>query len=167
MVDPAPAGWTRVIVKSKFGMGRDFSVTDLQENQIFFIDGKVGTRPKAEVQDASGTVVYDVKGQFLGIPKKIAVTRPDGTEVAVIKAKAFSVIKDKMTVLMAQGPHWQLSGSLMEMNYSMTAGGAPIAQITQKWLTIRDAYTLDVIDGADLQLALAVLWAVDRWVERD
>ena len=38
-------------------------------------------------------------------------------------------------------------------------------QITQKWGTIRDAYTLDVADGIDPGLALAVLWAVDGWVE--
>jgi uncharacterized protein YxjI len=42
-----------------------------------------------------------------------------------------------------------------------------MVQITQKWVTVRDAYTLDVADGVDPGLALAVLWAVDRWVERD
>lgn len=167
MVDPAPAGWNRVIVKSKFGAGRDFSVKDLQDNEVFFIDGKLGPRPKAEVRDAAGNVIYDVKGQLLGIPKKISVTRPDGTEVAQIKAKAFSVIKDKMTVTMDNGPDWQLQGSLIEKNYSMKADGRPVAEISQKWITIRDAYTLDVVQGADLPLALAVLWAVDRWVERD
>jgi hypothetical protein len=34
-------------------------------------------------------------------------------------------------------------------------------------VTIRDAYTLDVIDGIDPALAAAVVWAIDRWVERD
>jgi uncharacterized protein YxjI len=51
--------------------------------------------------------------------------------------------------------------------YSITSGGEPIAQISQKWVTIRDSYALDVTDGIDPALALAVAWAVDRWVERD
>jgi uncharacterized protein YxjI len=34
-------------------------------------------------------------------------------------------------------------------------------------VAIRDSYTVDVADGTDVGLALAVVWAVDRWVERD
>ena len=40
-------------------------------------------------------------------------------------------------------------------------------QINQKWVTIRDTYNLEVADGVDPGLALAVLWSVDRWVEKD
>jgi len=49
----------------------------------------------------------------------------------------------------------------------VSAGGRPAVQITQKWVTVRDTYTLDVAEGVDVGLALAILWAVDRWVERD
>jgi uncharacterized protein YxjI len=55
----------------------------------------------------------------------------------------------------------------MEKNYSVSAGGRLVVAITQKRVSIRDAYTLDVVDGVDPGLALAMLWAVDRWVERD
>jgi hypothetical protein len=34
-------------------------------------------------------------------------------------------------------------------------------------VTIRDSYTLDVREGIDPALALAIVWAVDRWVEKD
>ncbi len=166
MVDPAPAGWSRVIVKTIFGVGRDFAVTDLNGQQVFTIDGKIGPRPKAEIQDVSGTVVYGVTGSLLGIPKKLAVSRPDGTEVAVVRAKKLS-IKNRMTVSMTEGPDWHLEGNLIEKNYAMTSDGRQIAQISQKWIAIRDSYTLDVVDGIDLPLALAVLWAVDRFVEKD
>ena len=42
-----------------------------------------------------------------------------------------------------------------------------VVRITQKWVTVRDKYTVDVADGADPGLAFAIVWAVDRWVERD
>jgi hypothetical protein len=32
---------------------------------------------------------------------------------------------------------------------------------------VRHKYTVDVDDGADPGLAFAIVWAVDRWVERD
>ena len=48
----------------------------------------------------------------------------------------------------------------------MTSEGRAVLDITQKWLTVRDAFTLDVIDGVDPVLALAVLWGVDRFAEQ-
>lgn len=45
--------------------------------------------------------------------------------------------------------------------------GQPIVAITQKWVTIRDTYAVDVKDDVDPGLALAVLWAIHRWVEQD
>jgi uncharacterized protein YxjI len=167
-IPPAPDGWTRLVLKSKFGAGRDFAVLDPEtEEQQYYIDGHMGTRPKAEVQDAAGKDIYSVRGSLLGIPKHMTITNADGDEVAWLKAKAFSPIKTKMNLEVASGEPWALEGSFIEKNYSITSGGAPIVQITQKWVTIRDSYTLDVADGVDPGLALAVLWAVDRWVERD
>jgi uncharacterized protein YxjI len=167
-VPAAPTGFTRYLMKSKFGAGRDFAVLDPDtEAQLFFVDGKLGPRPKAEVQAGDGSVIYSVKGQLLGIPKKMSITDASGTEVASLKAKAFSIVKDKMTMQMANGEPWQLTGQFIEKNYTVTSGGRDVVRITQKWVTVRDKYTVDVADGADPGLAFAIVWAVDRWVERD
>ena len=165
---PPPAGWTRFLVKSKFGAGRDFAALDpAMEEQRYFVDGKIGPRPKAEVRAGSDEVVYRVRGTLLGFPKHITINDATGADVASLKAKMFSPIKSRMTVQIPSGDDWQLEGSFLEKNYSVTAGGRPVVQINQKWVTIRDAYTLDVAEGIDPGLALAVLWSVDRWTESD
>lgn len=164
---PPAAGWSRILFKSKFGAGRDFEVTDEAGARVLFVDGKVGATPKAEIRDAQDTVVYTVKGQFLGIPKKMTISAADGTQVAELKAKKFSVVKDKMTMAMADGSTWQVEGTLMEKNYSIAADGQPIASISQKWMTVRDKYTVDYLSSLDAGLVMAVVWAIDRWVERD
>jgi uncharacterized protein YxjI len=166
-IPPAPEGWTRFLVKSKFGAGRDFSVLDLADQQLFFVDGKISARPKAEVRDRGDNVVYRVQGRLLGIPKHMTITNATGVEVASLSAKMLSPIKSRMTLSVADGSDWALEGSFLEKNYAISSAGRPIVQITQKWVTIRDTYTMDVADGIDPGLALAVLWAVDRWVERD
>ena len=75
-VPAAPTGFTRFLMKSKFGAGRDFAVLDPDnEEQLFFVDGKLGPRPKAEVQSGDGSVIYSVKGQLLGIPQNTVKTR--------------------------------------------------------------------------------------------
>jgi uncharacterized protein YxjI len=163
-----PAGWTRLLVTTRFGVGRDFAALDpVTEEQRYFVDGKIGPRPTAEVRDHDDTVVYRVKGRVLGIPKQMTISDPTGTEVASLRAKMFSPIKSRMTMQTASGGTWELEGSFLEKEYSITVDGRPVVAITQKWVTIRDTYTLDVADGTDPALALAVLWSVDRWVERD
>ncbi len=165
---PPPPGWSRFLVKSKFGAGRDFAVLDPDtEEQRYFVDGKMGTRPKADVLDGQNAVVYSVRGRLLGIPKHMTIVDAAGTEVASLRAKTFSPIKSRMTLEVATGQQWTLEGSFIEKNYAISAGGRHVVQITQKWVTVRDAYTLDVAEGIDVGLALAILWAVDRWVERD
>ncbi|HSK26331.1 MAG TPA: LURP-one-related family protein [Jiangellales bacterium] len=169
MTVPAPPpGWTRLLVKSKLGAGRDFTVLDPStEQQRYVVDGKIGPRPRAEVRDAAGAVLYQVRGTLLGVPKHMTISDAGGAEVASLKARMFSPIKSRMTLEVPSGEPWELEGSFIEKNYSVTAAGRPIVQISQKWVTIRDTYTLDVADGTDPGVALAVLWAVDRWVERD
>jgi uncharacterized protein YxjI len=164
---PPEAGWSRILFKSKFGAGRDFEVTDTAGQRVLFVDGKIGVTPKAEIQDAEGQVVYRVKGQFLGVPKRMTISAADGSEVAELKAKALSVVKDKMTMAMADGSTWQVQGTLMEKNYSISSQGQPVVRISQKWLTVRDKYSVDYLSSLDPGLVMAVVWAIDRWVERD
>ena len=160
-------GWTSLTFKSKFGAGRDFAVLDANEQQVLFVDGKIGMTPKAEVRDASDAVVYRVKGQFMGIPKKMEITNAAGDTVASLKAKMFSPIKSKMTMTMADGSTWNVEGTIMEKNYTISSGGTPIAKISQKWVTVRDKYEVDYVSSLDPGLVMAVIWAIDRWVERD
>ncbi|WP_418276046.1 hypothetical protein ACNHYB_14450 [Isoptericola jiangsuensis] len=120
---PPPAGWNRFVMKSRFGMGRDFAVLDpTTEEQRWFVDGKVGVRPKADVQDAAGTVVYTVRGSMLGIPKHMTISGADGTEIASLRAKMFSPIKDRMSMEVPGGEPWTIEGSFIEKNYSVSAG---------------------------------------------
>lgn len=163
---PAP-GWTRLLFKSKFGAGRDFTVLNTDDQQVMLVDGKIGATPKAEVLDGGGNVAYRVKGQFLGIPKRMEITKADGTQVAELKAKMFSPIKSKMTLHMADGHDWQVEGTIMEKNYTISSDGQPVARISQKWLAIRDQYAVEFLDSYDPGMIMAIIWAIDRWVERD
>lgn len=164
---PPPAGWTRLLFRSRFGAGRDFSVLDESERQVLFVDGKIGATPRAEVRDAQDQVVYRVKGQFLGIPKRMEITDASGAAVASLKAKRFSPIKSRMTMAMADGSTWDVEGTIMEKNYTISRDGSPIARISQKWLTVRDKYAVEYVSTLDGSLVMAVIWAIDRWVERD
>ncbi len=162
-----PAGTTRYVVKSKFGMGRDFEILDEGGQRAFFIDGKFGVAPLAEIQDAQGALVNKVEGKLLGIPRKMTIYDASGTEVANLKAKAFSMLKNRIELEMADGEQWHLEGDFIEKEYQVTSGDRVIIVITQKWMTVRDSYTIDIAHGTDVGVALALMWAVDQFTEKN
>ena len=168
-IPPAPQGFTRLVMKSKFGAGRDFRVLDPStEQEVFHVDGKIGTRPKADIQGPDGTVLYQVRGKLLGIPKRMDVTRADGTQFAHLHAQAFKFVKDKIDVTLASGEEWLLVGNVIEKDYAVNdRNGRHVIQITQKWIQIRDQYVIDIAEDVEPAAALALVWAIDRWVERD
>jgi hypothetical protein len=141
MALPPPAGWTRFRVKSKFGAGRDFAALDpAMEEQRYFVDGKIGPRPTAEVRAGSDEVVYRVRGTLVGFPKHITITDATRADVASLKAKMFSPIKSRMTMQTRTG----MIGSSKARSWRRT-----------------------LAEEIDPGLALAVLWSVDRWTESD
>ncbi len=168
-IPPAPPGYTRLLMKSKYGAGRDFRVLDpLTEEQLFYVDGKMGTRPKADVQAGDGTVLYQVRGRMFGIPKRMDITDANGNQYAHMHARPFTFVKDKIDVTLASGEQWLLEGDIIEKNYAVDdSTGRHVIQITQKWIQIRDQYVVDIADGVEPAAALALVWAIDRWVERD
>ncbi len=168
-IPPAPAGYTRFLMKSKFGAGRDFRVLDPDtEQELFLVDGKMGPRPRADVQGPDGGVLFQVTGRLLGIPKRMEVTDASGAQVAHLHAQPFKFVRDKIDVTLASGEEWLLEGNIIEKDYRVQdASGRTTVQITQKWIAVRDRYTIDVADGVEPGLAFALVWAIDRWVERD
>jgi len=165
-MEPAPAGTRRFFVASKYGMGRDFEVVGEDEQRVLFVDGKIGIKPTAEIQDATGSVVMKAEGKLLGIPKRMVITDAAGTEVASLKAK-ISPLKSRIEITLSDGAQWALEGNLMEKEYNVTAAdGRVVLSISQKWMTVRDRYAMDVADGVDLPFAAAVLWTVDAFREQ-
>jgi hypothetical protein len=43
------------MMKSKFGAGRDFEVLGEDDERRYFVDGKMGSTPKAEILGPDGT----------------------------------------------------------------------------------------------------------------
>lgn len=166
-VPPAPEGWTRFLVKSTFGVGRDFRVLDPgTDEQVYYVDGKWGLRPRAEVQDTAGEVRATVRGTATGFTKELTISDAGGSELAHLSGKLFSPVRNSMRIELTGGEVWELSGSIMERSYTVTSEGRPVIEISQKWLTVKDTFTLDVVDGVDPAIAFAVLWGVDRFAEQ-
>lgn len=162
----ATGNMKRYLVKSKFGIGRDFSVYDDEDatNKVYFIDAKAGFGAKANIETADGKLIYKAKGKIINIPRRMEYFAPDGAVAAKVVAH-FSPIKQRLTMELANGKKWELSGNFIGKNYTVVEGDKTVIEINQKWLTIRDRYFVEIAEDVDVPLALGLIWAVDIWRE--
>lgn len=159
-------GWARYFLKSKIGFGCNFTVADVNGTLLFYIDGKAGLRTKADVKDPQGTALIQIRGKFIDIPKRMTFIK-NGQQIGKLKAKLFSPVKSTMILTMSDNSEWVIEGNLIEKNYAIFNNGVAIARLEQKWLTIRDRYCVDIVDGVDTALVLGLVWAVDVWREEN
>lgn len=167
-VPPPTAGWNRLLVKSKFSFARDFSAVDPSSGELrYSVKSSLGFRLRAQIRDASGVPLFAATGKVMTITRQITVADARGAHVAHLKDRPLSPLRDKVDISLADGERWLLKGDLMEKNYTVTAAnGEAVIAITQKWVTVLDAYTVDVRQDVEPGLALAIVWALDRWVEQ-
>ena len=147
----------------------------------FYIKQKVFSwSDKFTVMDEDGNSRYFVEGEIFSWGKKLHVYDGAGNEIAFIKQEVWSFlpcyhvyvrdnwiadIKKEFTFFFPkyriEGLGWEIEGSFMAHDYSITKDGRTIASICKEWMTWGDSYEIDVLDPANQLIALAVVLTID------
>ena len=61
---------------------------------------------------------------------------------------------------------WEVAGSFMSLDFSITQGDKLIARIEKAWPAFQDRYQLEIADEKDELTALCVVLAIDVEAER-
>jgi uncharacterized protein YxjI len=145
-------------------IGEDFTIEDASGNRAFEVDGKVLTiRETFELKDMSGAVVATIRGRLVSIRAKMDIFR-GGEVIATVTKALISPIRDRFTVEVAGGEDLKVTGSILDHEYTIRRDGDDVAQISKRWFTIADTYGVDIADGEDDAMILAVAVALDEMV---
>lgn len=135
---------------------------------------------KFSVKDESGMDRYFIEGEVLSIGRKLHITGIDGSERAVVCEKVFTFLP-KFSVLVndvevteiakkftlfkpkyiLKGLNWEVHGDILSRNYTITNNSAAVGAIHKKWMSWGDTFEIDLAEGADEIMALAVVLAID------
>ncbi|HVT69429.1 MAG TPA: hypothetical protein VHF26_16885, partial [Trebonia sp.] len=128
------------------------------------------------VTDAEGVPKFEVSGKF-ALGRKLSVADPGGTELAVISrqglARSYQILaRGQETAVRPRGffgrrfeidsPAGPLEarGNFSGREYVITGGGTPAASVTQL-RSMRERFAVDVADGQDPVLMLAVVLVIE------
>ncbi|MDK0520709.1 LURP-one-related family protein [Streptomyces sp. ML-6] len=148
----------RFLVRERlFAVGDDYWIEDADGRKVFLVDGKaMRLRDTFELKDASGRVLVRSRQKLLSLRDTMVVER-DGEQLAEIRRKRLSLLRNHYRVTLADGTVLDVSGRILDREFAIEYDGELLAQISRRWLTVRDTYGIDIVrEDADAALLLAV-----------
>lgn len=150
------------IRQNLISIGDDFWIENAEGERIFKVDGKVLRIRKTLVfEDAKGKKLAQIQEKLLAIKDTMVIEDAQGKDLAVVKKALFTPLRDKWTVDVKGGEDLVVQGNILDFEYNITADGKKVAEISKKILRLTDTYVVDIAEGQNDILILAVAIAVD------
>lgn len=151
-----------------FGIGDDYWIEDADGRKVFLVDGKaMRVRDTFELKDAQGRIVVEIRQKLLSLRDTMLIER-DGEQLAKVKRKRLSLLRNHYRVTLVDGTELDVSGKILDREFAVDYDGELLAQISRRWLTVRDTYGIDIVrDDADAGLLIAVAVCVIVLAEKE
>jgi uncharacterized protein YxjI len=149
-----------------FDIGDDFDITDDDGRRLYHVDGKVLTlRDRLVIEDPSGQEVAAVHRHLVALRPTYEVTI-GGEKVAEVRRRFFTPFREKFTIDIPGPDDLEISGDLLDHEFTVERDGRKVATVSKRWLSIRDTYGVQIADGEDHLLILASVLALDLAMAR-
>jgi uncharacterized protein YxjI len=156
------------IRQNLISIGDDFWIENEAGQKVFKVDGKVlRIRKTLAFEDANGKKLAQIQERLLTIKDTMAVEDANGDQIAVIKKALIAPLRDRWDVKVKNGPDLDVQGDILNHEYAIKQGRNKIAEVSKKWLSLTDTYSVDVAPGQNDILILAVAIAIDMMAHPD
>ncbi|SCE49473.1 Uncharacterized protein YxjI [Streptomyces sp. DvalAA-43] len=151
-----------------FAIGDDYWIEDTDGRKVFLVDGKaMRVRDTFELKDAQGRILVEIRQKLLSLRDTMLIER-DGEQLATIRRKRLSLLRNHYRVTLVDGTELDVSGKILDREFAIDYDGELLAQISRRWLTVRDTYGIDVVrEDADTALLIAVSICVIVLAEKE
>ncbi len=151
-----------------FSIGDDFWIENQDGQRVFKVDGKaLRLRKTLFFEDINGNKLAKIQERLLAIKDTMVVEDPDGNQLAVIKKELIAPLGDHWTVNVRGGPDLEVQGNILDHEYSINERRKKIAEVSKKWLSLTDTYGVEIDEGQNDILILALAIAIDMMSHGD
>lgn len=145
-----------------FSIGDDAWIEDQSGRRAFKADGKaLRVRSTFVLEDANGNEVASIQERMLRVKDTMEIER-GGRKLATVKKALVSPLRDRFDVSIEGGGSWDVQGNITAHEYEISDGRQKIAEVSKKWVRVRDTYGIEVQPGQDDALVLAIAVALDE-----
>ena len=158
----------RYVMKQKLlAWGDDFSIKDENGVDRYFVDGKaLSIGDKLSFQDMQGNELARIEQKVLTIGTKYRIYRDD-RPIATVSKKWFTLFRDAFDIEDAAAGDLDARGDFFDREYEFTRDGRTIATASKRFFSWTDTYGVDIAEGEDDVLILAVAVVIDQCCHDD
>jgi len=143
-------------------IGDDFWIENARGQKVFKVDGKaLRIRKTLEFEDMNGRKLAQIKERLLAIKDTMVIEDANGRDIATVKKALIAPLRDKWNVNVKGGDDLVVQGNILDLEYDIKQGRKKVAEISKKWFTITDTYGVDIAEGQNDILILAIAIAID------
>lgn len=154
---------TRYTIRQKLmSIGDDFWIENQDGQRVFKVDGKALRLRKTLIfEDMDGNKLCKIQERLLAFKDTMAVEDADGNQMAVIKKGIIAPLGDHWSVTVRGGPDLDVQGNILDLEYSIMQRRKKVAEVSKKWFRLTDTYGVEIGEGQNDILILAIAIAID------
>ncbi len=146
-------------------IGDDFWIENAAGQRVFKVDGKaLRIRNTLNFEDTRGNVLCKIQERMLRVRDTMEVEGAGGEPVATVKKALISPLRDRFTVTIKNGPDLEVTGNILHHEYTIGEGPNKVAEVSKRWVRVRDTYGVEIAPGQDDIVILAVTACIDQMV---
>lgn len=143
-------------------LGDDYTIRDESGREVFQVDGKVfAIGDKLAVKDLAGRELATIRKKLISFRPAYEIER-DGRHAATVTKALFSPFRCRFSVDVPGPGDLEAQGDILDHEYEITRGDRKVAQVSKRWISVRDTYAIDVAEGEDDVLLLACAVVLER-----
>jgi uncharacterized protein YxjI len=144
-------------------IGDDYWIEDAQGNRAYKIDGKaLRVRDTLIFEDAGGHELYKIQSKMLHIRDTMKIEDGHGHDVATVKKALITPLRDRFEINVENGSDMEAKGNIVDHEYKIERDGDKVAEVSKRWFRVRDTYGIEIAEGQDDALILAVTVCIDQ-----
>lgn len=157
----------RYIMKERLlAIAQDFYVENAAGLRCYWIDGKaLRVRETILFREVSGVELYKVQQRKIRLRETMKIEDPHGHTVATIHKHLIEPIHQRFDISVDGEQDMSAKGNILAHEYKIKREGHVVAEISKKWVRIRDTYAVDIAEGEEVAFVLAITAAIDTMAD--
>ena len=153
----------RYVMRQKWlSVGEDSWIENEAGDRVYRVDGKaLRLRKTLKLENLDGDELCRIQERKLRVRDTMEIEAPDGTRLGLIQKALITPLRERFEVEVPGRPELKVRGNIFDHEYKIEREGDRIAEVSKKWLRIRDTYGIEIEPGEDELLILAVAVALD------
>lgn len=140
-------------------IGDDYWIEDEEGNKRFKVNGKAARmRDTFILEDAHGHELSKIQEKVLTV--RDTMTIESGSAHATVRKRLLG-FRDHYVIDVDGGDGLKAHGNIIDHEYEIERDGHTVATVSKKWFRVRETYGVQLAEGQDVALILAITVCLD------